>query len=124
MISSSKPRKQRYYRFNAPLNARQKFLHVHISKELKQSLGIKVRALQIRKGDTVKVMSGKFKGKTGKVNSVSLSTNRVRIEGVTRKNSKGKETMIPIYSSNLYITDLDLTDKTRKEKVDKLKAKV
>ncbi|MCL5675127.1 MAG: 60S ribosomal protein L26, partial [Candidatus Marsarchaeota archaeon] len=38
MISSSKPRKQRWFRFNAPNHVRQKFASAHLSKELKAKL--------------------------------------------------------------------------------------
>jgi large subunit ribosomal protein L24 len=117
MIKSGQPRKQRKFRFNAPMHSRQKFLNVHISKGLKTKLNVKKRTLQIKTGDYIEVMKGKFKGKTGKVSKVSLRTNKILIEGISRKTSKGKEVMIPIYSSNVYITDIDATDKFRKEKL-------
>jgi large subunit ribosomal protein L24 len=115
MISSSKPRKQRKFRFNAPMHERQRFLHVHLSKEVKAKLGIKKRATQIRKGDMVRVVSGAHKGKTGKVSMVSLRSNRIYVDSIVRKTQKGKEIHIPVYSSNVYITDLDLADKMRKK---------
>ncbi len=117
MIKSGQPRNQRKFRFTAPMHSRQKFLHVHISKELKAKLGTKRRTAQVRKGDTVKIMKGKYRGKTGKVNSVSLRANKIQIDGVSRKTSKGKEILIPIYSSNTYLVDMDLSDKLRKEKI-------
>lgn len=123
MIKSAKPRKQRYFRFNASMHQRQKFLHVHISKELQQKLGIKKRSMQIKKGDTVKVMKGKFRGKSGKINTVDLRKNRITVETITRKTAKNKEIPIPIYASSVYITDLDLTDKLRSEKVNSFKKK-
>lgn len=114
---SSKPRIQRLRRFNAPMHVRQGFAHAHISKELKQKLGIKRRAVQVRKGDTVKVMSGKEYGKTGKVSVVDLRDSTVKIEGITRKNAKGKEGEVPIRISRVYIMELELSDKRRKEKL-------
>lgn len=123
MIQSSKPRKQRLYRYTAPMHARQKFLNVHISKELSKKLGIKKRTIELRKGDTVKVMSGSHKGKSGKVNDVNLATNRINIEGIIRKNAKSKELFISIYSSNVYLTDLDTTDKRRLQKIESFKVK-
>ncbi len=116
-MGSSKPRRQRFMRFNAPLHVRQGFAHAHLTKELKTKLSIKRRSAQIRRGDTVKVVAGDFSGKTGKVNKVSLRSSKAFIEGLTRKNAKGKELMIPIPISKLYITDLDLSDKFRKEKL-------
>jgi len=114
MIKSSQPRKQRKFRFNAPMHVRQKFLNVHISKELREKLNIKKRAIGIRKGDTVKVMAGPHKGETGKVTDVNLRTGMVLIDSIKRKKANGKEILVPIHSSNLYITDLDLSDKYRK----------
>jgi large subunit ribosomal protein L24 len=114
-MSSIKPRVQRLRRFTAPMHLRQKFAHAHVSKELKSKLGVKKRAVQVRKGDIVKVMSGKYKGKGGKVSIVNLKRNILRIEGIVRKNSKGKEKMVPIRISTVYITEFELSDKLRKE---------
>ncbi len=114
---SSKPRKQRYLRFNAGMHIRQHFSHAHVSKEAKAKLGLKRRTVQIRRGDTVKVMAGSFKGKNGKVNLVNMKKGVLYIDGISRKNAKGKELQIPIRISNVYITDLDLGDKYRKEKL-------
>ena len=38
--------------------------------------------MHIKKGDVVKVIAGKYKGKEGKILKVFLKTNRVIIEGV------------------------------------------
>ncbi|MGC8699592.1 MAG: 50S ribosomal protein L24 [Candidatus Micrarchaeia archaeon] len=121
MIQSSKPREQRKFRYTAPLHIRQKFASAHISKELAQKLGIKRRSIELRRGDIVKVMAGGQKGKSGKVNKINLRKGFVYVEGITRKTAKGKEIMVPIRSSNLYITDLDLSDKYRKDMLDKMK---
>lgn len=119
MIQSSQPRKQRYFRANAPMHVRQNFVNVHISKDLAKRLGIKKRSIEVRKGDTVKIMSGDSRGKSGKVTSVNLKTSKVLIEGVSRRNAKNKELLVPIHASNLYITDLDISDKLRAEEVGK-----
>lgn len=123
MIESSKPRKQRKFRLTALMHQRQNFVNVHISKELSSKLGIKRRSIEVRKGDTVKVMAGDSRGKTGKVTGVSLKTGKILIEGVTRSNAKNKELQIPVYASNVYMTDIDLTDRIRKAEVDGMKAK-
>ncbi len=117
MIQSSQPRKQRLFRATAAMHIRQNFVNVHISKELSSKLGLKRRSIEIRKGDTVKVMAGDSKGKSGKVKEVNLKTGKVFVEGVARKNAKNKEILIPIYASNLYLTDLDLNDKLRQAEV-------
>ena len=117
MIQSSKPRKQRNFRRDASMHQRQKFVHVRIAKELAAKLGIKRRNTQLRRGDTVKIMSGASKGKSGKVSMVDMRRCIVFIDGITRKNAKGKELSIPVSSANVYITDLDLTDKLRSTKL-------
>ncbi len=120
---SGKPRKQRLARYRAKLHIAQHFAHAHIAKELRQSLGIKLRSIQLRRGDTVKVVSGEMKGKTGKVHSIMLKKGTATVEGITRKNARGKEAFVPISISNLYITDLDLSDKLRTAKIEKAKVK-
>ncbi len=117
MIKSSKPRKQRRFRFNAPMHVRQHFVHSHLDKALRAKLGIKRRSVQISKGDTVKVMAGSKKGTTGKVIRVSLRTGRINIDSLVKKTAKGKEFNVPLSASNVYITDLNLSDKVRAAKL-------
>ncbi|MGC8676260.1 MAG: 50S ribosomal protein L24 [Candidatus Micrarchaeia archaeon] len=121
-VQSSKPKKQRLFRYNASMHIRQHFAHAHISKELRQKLGIRKRNIQLRSGDTVKIMSGSMKGKTGKVHRIMLKNSKAEIEGITRKNARGKETFIPVSVSSLYITDLDMSDKRRSAKLGLAKA--
>jgi large subunit ribosomal protein L24 len=117
MIASGKPRKQRLFRYTAPNHVRQKFVHAHVAKELAKKLGIKKRSVGVRRGDTVKVMSGNSRGKNGKVSDVDLRRAVVFIEGIARKTAKGREIQIPISASNVYITDLNLTNKWRSAKI-------
>lgn len=116
-MDSSQPRKQRFYRYNAPMHMRQHFMHSHIDKALKKKLNLKRSTVQISKGDTVKIMVGKKKGTTGKVTRVNLRTGKINIDSLTKKNARGKEFNIPISASNVYITDLNLTDKYRADKL-------
>ena len=120
-IQSAKPRKQRRFRFNAPLHVRQKFVHAHIAKDLAKKLGIKKRSVAVREGDTVKIMAGKQKGKSGKVSAVDLVSGRIYVEGIARKTMKGKEKLIPISSSNVYLVELEISDKLRQEKLNQFK---
>ena len=66
-------------------------------------------------------MSGKNRGRTGKVTRVDMRRCRVYIDALKRKNAKGKEFDVPTSSSNVYITDLNLADRYRAEKL-RLKA--
>jgi large subunit ribosomal protein L24 len=110
-VSSSQPRKQRKYRYNAPLHARRKFLSAHISKELRERFG--KRAVAVRKGDEVLVMKGEYKGFRGNVDSVDLAGSRIYVDGMKRKKVDGSEISVPIQPSNVMITKLSLDDKRR-----------
>ncbi|MFA5176449.1 MAG: 50S ribosomal protein L24 [Candidatus Nanoarchaeia archaeon] len=114
--SSKQPRKQRKYRYNAPLHIKGKFLNVHLSKDLKKKYN--KRSIRIRKGDTVKVMKGQFKKVTGKIVSVNLGKCKVTIENVQHIRRDGTKSYYPIYPSNLIITNLNLDDKKRKIKLE------
>ena len=76
--------------------------------------------MKIRKGDTVKVIAGKDKGKTGTVLTVHTVTNQVTIEGlnVSKRHQKAKrrgtagqisEKSMPIDASNVSLMEGDKT---------------
>jgi large subunit ribosomal protein L24 len=117
MIKSGKPRKQRLFRFQAPLHLRQHFVNSRIDKKIKERLSLKRRSIPVVVGDTVKVLAGSHRGKEGKVASVSLRKAKITIESIKRKDSKGKEHNIAISPSNVCITDLNLSDKFRAAKL-------
>lgn len=116
------PRKQRLFRFTAPLHVRQNFVHAHVDKAARLKLGIKTKHIQLRKGDTVKVMAGGSRGKTGKVTAVNLKSGKIMIDSVTRKNARGKEHGVSISANNVYITEFNLEDKLRAKKLGQAKA--
>jgi len=108
---SKQARKQRKYAAEAPLHIRQKMLASHLSKELRQKYG--KRSFSIRKGDTVKVMNGEFKKKTGKIAAVDLMKMKVTIEGLQISKKDGSKVNVYFATSNLMITELNLDDKER-----------
>jgi len=112
---STQPRKQRKFRYNAPLHIRQKLIGVHLSKELRQKH--KRRTVGLRKGDKVKVLRGQFKGKTGKVERIDLKKLKVYIMGIESVKKEGTKEYIPIDPSNLLLTELNLEDKKRRAKL-------
>ena len=118
--SSKSPRKQRKYEANAPLHLRRKFLSVNLSKELRKKYN--TRNVVLRKGDVVRVMRGKFKGREGKVTKGDLKRIRVFVEGVTRKKVDGSEVQVPLHPSNLQIVELNLEDEKRFKKLKKEKS--
>ena len=117
MIKSSQARKQRRFRLSAPAHVTQHFVRVGLDKQLAKKLGIKRRTVQLSKGDSVAVVSGAKKGKSGKVIRVNMKRGFAYIDTITRKNAKAKELNVPVYISNLKITDLNLTDKYRAGKL-------
>ncbi len=106
---------ERKNRYKAKMHTRKNHMHVHISKELKNNLSIKSRALLINKGDNVRIMRGTHKNKNGKIAKVNYSKRVVYIEGITRKNAKGTERLISFQPSNLMLTELNMTKERKKE---------
>ncbi|OYT42228.1 MAG: 50S ribosomal protein L24 [Candidatus Aenigmarchaeota archaeon ex4484_224] len=114
---SKKPRKQRKFRYNAPLHIRRKFMSAPLSKELREKY--KRRSFPIKKGDEVEVLRGEFKGKKGKVVKVDLKKGKIYIDGITRKKSTGEMVRVPIDPSKVRIISLNLSDKKRVEALER-----
>jgi large subunit ribosomal protein L24 len=111
--SSRKPRKQRKYRAEAPLHTKQKFVHAHLSKDLKKKYG--KRSIGLRKGDKVKVMTGKFRKHEGKIENVDLRKTRVFVNGIETTKRDGTKKPLALHPSNLMITELSMDDKLRQK---------
>jgi large subunit ribosomal protein L24 len=114
---SSKARKQRKYRFNAPRNIRGKMLAAHLSKDLRTKYTR--RSFALRKGDTVKVMNGENKGKIGKIDLVDVTRQKVTVEGIQITKKDGAKVSLYLDPSNLLITELNMEDKKRLESIKK-----
>ncbi|MCK5659905.1 MAG: 50S ribosomal protein L24 [Methanosarcinales archaeon] len=108
---TAQPRKQRKLRYNAPLHLRMKYLGAPLSKELREEHNR--RSFTIRKGDTVKVLTGDFKGTEGEVDLVNLKKAIIVVDGVVSIKADGTEVPRPLNPSNVVITKLDLSDKKR-----------
>lgn len=113
---STQARKQHLYRYNAPLHIKQKLVHVHLSPELRKKYGL--RNIQLKKGDKVKILRGQFAGKDGKVEKISLKREKVLVTGIELIKKDGTKLPFLLQASNLMITDLDLNDKKRKQKLE------
>jgi large subunit ribosomal protein L24 len=118
--ASKQPRKQRKYRANAPLHIRKKFVSVALSKPLRKTQG--KRNIPVKKGDKVKIMRGKFKGKTGKVLSVDLKYSRIVVENIQVTKQDGSKANYKLQPSNLQITEM-ADRKPAKKKVEEKKGK-
>lgn len=114
--SSRKPRKQRKYMVSAPLHTKHKFMHSHISKELRKKYG--KRSVGLRKGDKVEVMRGKFRKHEGKVESINLKKTRVFVSGAESTKKEGTKKLLALHPSNLMIKELNLDDKFRQKSLE------
>ena len=115
---SSQRRKGRKAYFTAPSSERRRMMSCGLSKDLKDKYS--VRSIPVRKGDTVKIVSGTFKGRDGKVNTVYRRRKCLYIEKVVREKLNTQQSNIPIHPSNCVITTLKL-DKDRKALLERKK---
>ena len=65
---SKQPRKQRKALYTAPLHKRHNSMSVHLSDDLKEEFNR--RSFPVRKGDSVEIVRGDFRGTEGKVEGV------------------------------------------------------
>jgi large subunit ribosomal protein L24 len=118
---SKQPRKQRKFRYNAPVNVRHKLVSVHLSKENRERFN--KRSVPLRKGDEVKLVVGDKKGFKGNVERIDTKRYKVYVEGLNTKKIDGSEILIPVDPSNLIITKLNLDDKMRQKVFDRVRTK-
>ncbi len=111
--SSVQPRKQRKYVYAAPLHIRNRFLSATLSKPLRKQHHL--RSAPVRKGDKIKVMRGKFKGKEAEVVRVDSRHIRVFLNGLEVAKRDGSKKLVPVHPSNLMLTSLETGDKRRFE---------
>jgi len=91
--------------------------------------------MKIRKGDTVKIIAGKDKGKTGTILTAHIKTDQVTIEGinVVKKHQKNRRTKSqgqiieiskPIHVSNVSLMEGDKTVRAGYEMKDGKKTRI
>lgn len=101
---SKQPRKKRYELYNLALHKKRKLVNAHLSKALQEKL--KKRSAQLKRGDKIKIMRGKFAGKEAKVVKVLITKSKIYLEGIMAKKANKREKFIPFEPSNLLITEL------------------
>jgi len=114
---SKQPRKKVKYVANAPKHLKKRFLSGHLSKELRKKYGR--RSFPLKKGDNVKIMRGKYKGKMGKVNEVNYNKLKVAVDNVQIQKKDGTKINVYLNASNLQIHELNLDDKKREIRLKK-----
>lgn len=117
---SVQPRKQRKFIANAPNHIKRKFMGSTLDKALRKKYGI--RSIQVRKGDEVKIMRGKLKGKQGKVGTVDVKNTRIQVDGVQRVKAGGEKLITWFHPSSVKIIILN-TDDAKRFKRSKVKVK-
>jgi large subunit ribosomal protein L24 len=110
--TSQLPRQQRKAQYNADLFERHRRMGVALSKELRRRYGR--RTLPVRKGDTVRVLSGSYVGREERVAKVNLQKYSVTLDNVTGKTADAKLKPLPIRTSHLVLTKLNLADAWRR----------
>ena len=121
MTTSTKARKQRRARAQAPLHKKKRMVSAHLDPVLIKEYN--VRSLPVRKGDTVKIIRGAedFKAIEAKVASVDLKACKIIVENVTIPKADGTQKPKPVDPSDVLLTKLDLSDPWRKAKLDSLR---
>jgi large subunit ribosomal protein L24 len=119
---SRQPRKQRLANYNRSMQGRMRAMSAHLSDELLKEYST-VRAVVVRKGDTVKVVRGSIKGHVAKVIEVFPKWGMITLEGEegTILKADGKRVARMFRPSKVIITKLDLSDPWRREKLQKAK---
>jgi large subunit ribosomal protein L24 len=118
--TSRQPRKQRKARIQAPKNRRRKMMASPLSRELRERNEFYPRRLTVRKGDVVMVTRGGFGGHEGKVLDVDLKSMKVLVDGVVYQKADNTSIPKPIDPSNIEIIKLDLSDRRRKKKFERI----
>lgn len=95
---SSQRRKSRKAHFSAPSSIRRLIMSSKLSKDLKTKY--ETKSVPVRKGDTVKIMRGTFKGREGKVQAVYRKRWALHIEKIVKEKANGK-LLLPFSSAFL-----------------------
>jgi len=119
--SSKQPRKQVKFRANAPNHIKRTFMGSTLDKVLRKKYGR--RTIEVKKGDEVKIMRGKFKGKQGKVGSIDIKNTRLTVDGAQRTKHGGEKLVTWFNPSKVKIIVLDDKDSRRLNKSKKTETK-
>jgi large subunit ribosomal protein L24 len=106
------PRKQRKAVYTASNFARRRYLTVPLSKELRTRYGR--RQLPVRKGDTVRVISGSYEGQEERVAKINTRTCTLTLDNITVKKADQKLKPLPVRPNHLLLTRLNLSDAWRR----------
>jgi ribosomal protein uL24 len=110
--SPHSPRRQRRALYTAHTSERRRRMSVPLSRELRKRF--RRRSLPLRKGDTVRVLAGSFKGREERVARINRRAYSVTLDNVTLKTADEKLKPLDLRSGRLVITRLNLSDAWRR----------
>ena len=113
---ASKRRTQRKLQLSASSSIKRRLMSCHLVKSLRDQY--KIRCLPIKRGDEVKILKGKSKGKSGKVVQVYRKRNVIYVDKITREKQNGQSVFLPIRPCNCVIENL-LNNKDRKKTIER-----
>ena len=113
--SPNSPRRQRKAHYTADTFRRRRRMTVPLSRELRRRFHS--RSLPVRKGDTVRVLSGSFVGREERVAKVDRRSYSVILDNVTLKTGEEKLKPLPIRTGHLVLTRLNLSDPWRRRRL-------
>jgi len=116
-IKTRSPGKQRKRLFEAPYHSRNHAFSGHLSSELRSSHNS--RTFTMKKGDTVRVLRGDYKGYEGKIQRVNRKSYRIFVDGINKEKADGTSIPVSIHPSKVEIIKLDLDDKWRTKILDR-----
>ena len=111
--SPRSPRRQRKALFTARPAERRRRMTVLLSRELRARFH--VRSVPVRKGDTVRVLSGSYVGREERVAKVDRRDYAVTLDNVTLKAADEKLKPLALRPAHLVITRLNLSDPWRRK---------
>ena len=111
---SSKRRVQRRRQLGAASSIKRRLMSCHLNADLRKTHNL--RSLPIKRGDEVKILKGKDKGKSGKVTQVYRKRNVIYVDKVSREKQNGQTVFTPIRPCHCVIENL-LMNKDREETI-------
>ena len=115
-LVASKRRTQRKLQLSAPSSIKRRLMSCHLAKTLRDEH--KLRALPIKRGDEVKILKGKWKGKKGKVVQVYRRRSIIHVDKIQREKQNGQTVFFPIRPSYCIIEKL-VNNKDRKKTIER-----
>jgi len=110
------PHKERTRKRNAPLHERHDQVRSTLAEDLREEYD--QRSVRVNAGDTVEVLRGDHAGEEGEVLKVDLRDEVIHVEEVTVEKTDGEEVPRPLDASNVRVTELDLEDEVRQERLE------